>query len=237
MVNENDTVATEEIRFGDNDTLGALVANLVIADLLVILTDQKGLYDQDPRHNPDAQLVAEAPASDPRLVRYAGGAGSQYGRGGMLTKVRAAQRAARSGAGTMIVWGREPEVLERLARAEPLGSLLLPDKEPLVARKQWIASQLKANGALHLDAGATRVIRESGRSLLPVGVTQVVGEFARGDVVSCISDAGEEIARGLVNYGAEEARKIRGQPTEAIERILGYVDDPELIHRDNLVVL
>lgn len=237
VVNENDTVATEEIRFGDNDTLGALVANLVVADLFVILTDQQGLYDRDPRRHPEARLINEAPASDPRLLGYAGGAGTQYGRGGMITKVTAARRAARSGAATLILCGREPGVLQRVAAGEALGSLLLPDKEPLVARKQWIASQLKVKGSLRLDAGASRVIREAGRSLLPVGVTEVIGQFRRGEVVSCLSDTGEEIARGLVNYSAEEARKIRGQPTDAIEGILGYVDEPELIHRDNLVIL
>lgn len=237
VVNENDTVATEEIRFGDNDTLGALVANLVMADVLVILTDQQGLYDRDPRRNPDAKLIGKAPAFDPKLLEYAGGAGSQYGQGGMLTKVRAAQRAARSGAATLIVCGREPRILDRLADGEDHGSLLISDKEPLVARKQWIASQLKAKGMLKLDAGASKVILGSGRSLLPVGVTEVIGEFQRGEVVSCLSDSGQEIARGLVNYSSDEARRIKGQATHAIEQILGYVDEPELIHRDNLVVL
>ncbi len=237
VVNENDTVATDEIRFGDNDTLAALVANLVVADLLVILTDQKGLYERDPRVHTDARLIEEAPANDPAILACAGPSATQLGRGGMATKITAAQRAARSGAATVIAWGREPQVLERLAGGETLGTLLKPDKEPLAARKQWIAGQLKPRGSLQLDAGASRVIRESGRSLLPVGVTAVKGDFERGEVVSCISDQGLEVARGLVNYSAAEARKIQGRPSEEIEKLLGYVDEPELIHRDNLVLL
>lgn len=237
IINENDAVATEEIRFGDNDTLAALVTNLVVADALVILTDQTGLFDRDPRGNADAELIREAAASDARLRDYAGPAASEVGRGGMLTKVLAARRASRSGAATAIVSGREPRVLQRLAAGEALGTFLVPDEEPLVARKQWIASQLKAKGHLHLDAGASRVIRESGRSLLPVGVLGVEGRFQRGEVVGCVDPDGREIARGLVNYSAEEARKIMGQTSERIESLLGYVDEPELIHRDNLVIL
>ncbi|WJW75103.1 glutamate 5-kinase [Thiohalobacter sp. IOR34] len=236
VVNENDTVATEEIRFGDNDTLAALVANLVEADLLVILTDQAGLFDADPRHQPDARLVEEAEAEDERLLLMAGGSGS-FGRGGMLTKVRAAARAARSGTSTLIVSGREPEVLARVAAGERLGTLLKPAREPLAARKQWLAGQLTVRGRLRLDAGAVEVLRQAGRSLLPVGVTQVEGDFARGELVSCLGPDGTEVARGLVNYAAEEARRIIGQPSDRIESILGYVDEPELIHRDNLVLV
>jgi glutamate 5-kinase len=237
VVNENDTVATEEIKLGDNDTLAALVSNLVVADLLVILTDQPGLYTGDPRHDPEARLIDVASAGDARLAAYASGRGGALGRGGMATKVRAAGRAARAGADTAIVSGREPDILRRLAAGEAVGSLLLADTPPLVARKQWIASQLQTRGRLHLDAGASRVIRSQGRSLLPVGVTAVEGDFERGELVSCLSDTGEEIARGLANYSAEEARRIIGHASDAIESLLGYVDEPELVHRDNLIVL
>ena len=237
VVNENDTVATDEIRFGDNDTLGALVANLVVADLLVILTDQQGVYDKDPRKNPDAQLIPEADALDPHLLEVAGGAGSHVGSGGMATKITAARRAARSGAATLIAAGSLPRVLVRAAEGEQLGSLLLPSQEPLAARKQWLAGQMKSKGRLVLDAGATRVICEAGRSLLPVGVRAVEGQFARGDVVTLVGDNGLELGRGLVNYGVEEARKIIGKPSETIESILGYVDEPELVHRDNLALI
>lgn len=236
VVNENDTVATDEIRFGDNDTLAALVANLVEAELLVILTDQHGLYDSDPRHNPEAKLVPEADAADPGLELMAGGSGS-LGRGGMLTKVRAGARAARSGASTIIVSGREQGVLGRIATGESLGTLLKPVSEPLAARKQWLAGQLTARGRLYLDAGAVAVLKTSGRSLLPVGVTGVEGGFARGELVSCLDPEGREVARGLVNYSAEEAARIVGYPSDRIESLLGYVDEPELIHRDNLVVV
>lgn len=237
VVNENDTVATDEIRFGDNDTLGALVANLVVADLLVILTDQQGVYDKDPRKNPHAQLIPEADALDPHLLEVAGGAGSHVGSGGMATKITAARRAARSGAATLIAAGGLPRVLVRAAEGEQLGSLLLPSQEPLAARKQWLAGQMKSKGRLVLDAGATRVICEAGRSLLPVGVRAVEGQFARGDVVTLVGDNGLELGRGLVNYGVEEARKIIGKPSETIESILGYVDEPELVHRDNLALI
>jgi glutamate 5-kinase len=237
VVNENDTVAVEEIRFGDNDTLSALVANLVEADLLVILTDQSGMFDRDPRQDPAARFIHEAKAGDPDLERMAGGGSGALGRGGMLTKVRAAARAARSGTATIIASGREPDVLARIAAGEEIGTLLKPAREPVAARKQWLASHLQLAGRLVLDAGAARVLRESGRSLLPVGVTAVEGTFARGELVACIDPDGHEVARGLVNYSAEEARKIMRQPSERIEALLGYVDEPELVHRDNLVLV
>ena len=235
VVNENDTVAFDEIRFGDNDTIGALIANLVEADLLVILTDQRGMYDQDPRLNPQARLLPEARAGDPELERMSG-AGGSFGRGGMLTKVRAAAKAARSGTSTLIAWGREPEVLTRIASGETIGTLLRPSQGALAARKQWLASQLQVRGRLVLDAGAVRVLRHAGRSLLPVGVTAVEGTFSRGELVACQDASGLEVARGLVNYGAAETARIIGQPSEQIESLLGYVDEPELIHRDNLVL-
>jgi len=235
VVNENDTVTTEEIRFGDNDTLAALVANLVEADLLVLLTDQGGMYEGDPRTNPDAQLIAEAAANDPALDKMATGGGA-LGRGGMLTKVRAARRAARSGALTLIAAGREPGILTRLAEGEQIGTRLYPSSAKLAARKQWLAGHLQVRGRLVLDAGATQVLRSAGRSLLPVGVVRVEGEFRRGEVVACISPDGDESARGLVNYSAADARQIMGQPSGRIEALLGYVDEPELIHRDNLVL-
>ena len=237
VVNENDTVATEEIRFGDNDTLAALVANLIEADLLVILTDQAGLYDCDPRGNVDARLLREGSAGDPALDAMAGATGGALGRGGMYTKVRAAARASRSGTSTIIASGREGEVLNRIARGDEVGTLLRAAKEPLAARKQWLAGQLKVRGRLQLDAGAVRVLREQGRSLLPVGVTGVEGEFARGELVTCVGPDGAEVACGLVNYSAEESRRIMGQPSDRIEQLLGYVDEPELIHRDDFVVL
>jgi glutamate 5-kinase len=237
VVNENDTVATEEIKFGDNDTLAALVANLVEADLLVILTDQKGVFDCDPRLNPDARLLTQVAADDPELERVAGGGGSGLGRGGMITKVRAARRAARSGASTLIVSGREPDVLRKISEGAEVGTLLTPVQGPIAARKQWLAGQMAARGRLTLDAGAVAVLRQSGRSLLPVGVTAVDGGFKRGELVICAAPDGAEVARGLVNYSAEEAQRIIGQPSDRIEAILGYVDEPELIHRDNLVLV
>lgn len=237
VVNENDTVATEEIKFGDNDTLAALVANLVEADLLVILTDQKGVFDCDPRLNPDARLLTQVAADDPELERVAGGGGSGLGRGGMITKVRAARRAARSGASTLIVSGREPDVLRKISEGAEIGTLLTPVQGPIAARKQWLAGQMAARGRLTLDAGAVAVLRQSGRSLLPVGVTAVDGGFKRGELVICTAPDGAEVARGLVNYSAEEAQRIIGQPSDRIEAILGYVDEPELIHRDNLVLV
>lgn len=237
VINENDTVATDEIRLGDNDNLAALVANLVEAELLVILTDQAGMYESDPRHNADAEFIYEAHAGDPQLEIMAGGASGALGRGGMLTKIQAAARAARSGCATLIASGRESEVLMRIAQGEQLGTLLLPGQEPMAARKQWLSAQLQVRGRLTLDAGAVKVLREAGKSLLSVGVTAVGGDFVRGEVVACMSAEGKEIARGLVNYSADEARKIMRQPSDKIEDLLGYVDEPELIHRDNLVLV
>lgn len=237
IINENDTVATDEIRFGDNDTLAALVANLVEAETLIILTDQQGLFSEDPRKNPDAEFISTGQANDASLHRMAGSTGGALGRGGMSTKLGAAQRAARSGTATLITSGRSQDALLAVARAEQRGTLLLPDKEPVAARKQWLASHLKVSGQLHLDEGASRVLMESGRSLLPVGVTSVSGNFIRGEMVACLNHQGVEIARGLANYNAIEAAKICGKASSEIEQILGYVDEPELIHRDNLVLL
>lgn len=236
VVNENDTVAMEEIRFGDNDTLAALVANLVEADLLVILTDQDGMFDKDPRAHADAQLLREVNADDPALEVMAGGTAGKVGRGGMITKVRAAGRAARSGTSTIVAPGRQAAVLDTIAAGDAIGTLFIPGQAPVAARKQWLASHMQLRGKLTVDDGAARVLRESGRSLLAVGVKSVDGDFSRGEVVACVDAQGREIARGLVNYAAEETRKIMGQPSERIEQILGYVDEPELIHRDNLVL-
>jgi len=237
IINENDTVATDEIRLGDNDTLGALVTNLIEADCLVILTDQTGLYTADPRRDPQATLVMEAHAGDPELERMAGGAGSSVGTGGMLTKILAARRAARSGAHTVICCGREEQVLLRLAAGEAIGSQLIARQAPLAARRQWLADHLQLRGGVVLDAGAVRALREEGKSLLPVGVKGVTGEFERGEAVAVVDTDGREVARGLANYSASEARRIAGKPSSAIEAELGYMDEPELIHRDNLVVL
>lgn len=237
VVNENDTVVTDEIRFGDNDTLAALVANLVEADLLVILTDQEGMFDSDPRRHTDAQLLDQVMASDPRLDEMASGGAGSLGRGGMLTKVRAARLAGRSGTSTLVASGRAGDVLDRIAAAETVGTLFVPDREPLLARKQWLAGHLQTRGRLWLDEGAVRVLKESGRSLLAVGVKGVEGDFARGEMVACLDPGGREVARGLVNYSADETRKIHGQPSHRIEELLGYVDEPELIHRDNLVLV
>ena len=236
VVNENDTVATEEIRFGDNDTLAALVANLVEADLLLILTDQKGLYDNDPRQHPDAKLVEEGIAGDKQLLSMAGGSGV-LGRGGMRTKLLAAEKAAHSGASTVIASGREENVIVRVLSGEVVGTHLKAEQGRVAARKQWLAGHAHAAGSLRLDAGAVRVIRESGKSLLPVGVQAIEGSFTRGEVVSCLDPEGAEVARGLVNYSSEEASRIIGHASDKIEFILGYVDEPELIHRDNLIVL
>ena len=236
VINENDTVVTDEIRFGDNDTLGALVANLLEADALIILTDQEGLFDADPRSNPEARMVHEGRADDPALAAVAGGGGA-LGRGGMVTKIRAAHLAARSGAFTAIASGRQPEVLTRLMAGERLGTLLRPDQAPIAARKRWLAGQLQVRGTLTLDAGAVKVLRESGSSLLAVGVKAVAGQFRRGDMVLCLDEAGERVAKGLVNYGIDDALRILGQPSHQIEALLGYMEAPELIHRDNLVVL
>ena len=236
IINENDTVATDEIRFGDNDTLGALVSNLVEADTLIILTDQQGLYSKDPRYNDDAELIDESYASNEELVGMAGDSGA-LGQGGMRTKITAARRAARSGATTIIASGATENVLTKIAAGETLGTLLAADDEPMTARKQWLANQLKVSGNVYLDAGASRAIQQSGVSLLAVGVSKIEGNFQRGEVVSCISDDGHEIARGLINYDAKESQKIRGETSEKFESILGYVDEAELIHRDNLVLL
>ncbi|MCW8918012.1 MAG: glutamate 5-kinase [Gammaproteobacteria bacterium] len=236
IINENDTVVTDEIRFGDNDTLGALVANLIEADLLVILTDQAGMCDKDPRQHPDAKLIHQTSANAPGLEAMASGAGGALGRGGMLTKVRAARLAARSGSATVIAAGREENVLLRLAAGEELGTLFVADQEPIAARKQWLAGHLQVRGTLTLDGGAVRVLRESGKSLLPVGVKALSGAFLRGEMVSCVDEAGREVARGLVNYSAQDTRRIQGQPSSRIEELLGYVGEPELIHRDNLIL-
>jgi glutamate 5-kinase len=236
VINENDTVATNEIRFGDNDTLGALVANLVEADTLVILTDQEGMFDRDPRHDSNAVLLPEVQAMDERLLTMAGGGGI-LGRGGMVTKVRAARLAARSGCATIIASGHGDNILVRLRQAEALGTLLLPEQDRLAARKQWLAAHLQHAGCVVIDAGAVRALRQGGRSLLPVGVKKVEGSFHRGEAVVCIDEQGAQIAVGLVNYSADEASRIAGQPSEKIEALLGYVDSVELMHRDNLVVL
>lgn len=237
VVNENDTVVTDEIRFGDNDTLAALVANLVEAELLVILTDQNGLFDRDPRHDPEARLIPEADAEDTRLEALAGAAPGRFGSGGMLTKLRAARLGARSGTSTVIASGRADDILLSIHEGASVGTLLRAGRGPVTARKQWLAGHLQMRGRLVLDAGAVRVLRESGRSLLAVGVREVEGNFARGEMVACVDEQGREVARGLVNYGAEEARLIKGQPSDRFETLLGYLDAPELIHRDNLVLV
>lgn len=236
IINENDTVVTDEIKFGDNDTLGALVANLVEADALIILTDQKGLFTADPRRAPDATLIAEGRADDQRFEAMAGGAGSGIARGGMITKVRAAQRAARSGAHTVIASGRETDALLAVTRGDDVGTLLYATASPLAARKQWLADHLQLVGSFILDAGAQRALL-AGRSLLPIGVNRVDGEFGRGAAVACRTPDGREIARGLTNYPSPEARRIAGHASHEIESLLGYVDSDELIHRDNLVLL
>ncbi|HEX7271784.1 MAG TPA: glutamate 5-kinase [Casimicrobiaceae bacterium] len=237
IINENDTVTTDEIRLGDNDTLGALVTNLIEADVLVLLTDQGGLYRSDPRRDPAAALVRQARATDPALETMAGGAGTQLGRGGMLTKVLAARRAARSGASTVIASGREDKVLTRLAAGESVGTELLADAMTLAARKQWLADHVRLAGRLTLDAGAVRALVRDGKSLLPIGVVACSGEFERGEVVGCCDAEGREVARGLVNYSAAETQRIMRKPSSEIESLLGYVDEPELIHRNNLVLL
>ena len=236
VINENDTVVNDEIKFGDNDTLGALVANLIDADALVILTDQKGLYTADPRKHPDASFVHEARAGAPELERMAGGAGSSLGRGGMLTKILAAKRAAGSGASTVIAWGRESDVLLRLARGEAIGTALIAATPKQAARKQWMADHLQLRGAVVVDAGAVKKLRDEGKSLLPIGVVEVQGEFHRGDVIAVREPSGIEIARGLANYGSAEARLIARKPSSEFERLLGYSAEPEMIHRDNLVL-
>ena len=237
VINENDTVVTDEIKFGDNDTLGSLVTNLVEADVLVILTDQQGLCDADPRHEPGAKLIPQAVAGDRVLETYAGGTGSALSKGGMLTKVLAAKRAARSGAHTVIVSGHEPEVLTRLAAGDAIGTQLTASTMALAARKQWMADHLTVSGRVTLDEGAVRALSTGGKSLLPIGVVAISGEFERGALVAVAGPDGAEIARGLVNYASTEARLIMKMPSTEIEATLGYVDEPELIHRDNLVLL
>ena len=236
VINENDTVVNDEIKFGDNDTLGALVANLVEADVLVILTDQKGLFTADPRHDPEAKFVHEAHAGDPALEAMAGGAGSSIGRGGMLTKILAAKRAAGSGASTVIAWGRENDVLVRLASGEAIGTLLVSQTAKKQARKQWMADHLQLRGAVSVDAGAAAKLCAEGKSLLPIGMTGVEGDFARGDVIAVHDPQGHEIARGLANYASGEARRLCRKPSSAFEQLLGYVAEPEMLHRDNLVL-
>jgi len=237
VVNENDTVVTDEICFGDNDTLAGLVANLINADAMVILTDQDGLYDADPRTNKDANLVDQAQCNDRHLLEFAGTGHGELGRGGMLTKIRAARLAARSGTVTCIANGREPDILAQLRTGESKGTLLLPESSPLASRKQWLAGHLKVKGTLVLDAGAVKVLTESGKSLLPVGIKSVTGSFKRGEVVSCVDESGKAIARGLVNYDSAEAGKIIGHSTEKLFSLLGYEGEHEIIHRDNLVLL
>jgi len=237
IINENDTVATDEIRFGDNDTLAALVANLVEADALIILTDQQGLFSEDPRKNPSADFISIGQANDAQLHKMASSRGGALGQGGMSTKLSAAQRAARSGTCTLITSGRNNNALLGIANAQENGTLLLPDAEPMAARKQWLAGHLKVCGQLTLDEGASKVLQESGKSLLAVGVTSVKGNFIRGEMVTCVNHEGKEIAHGLVNYNALEAAKICGKSSGEIEAILGYVDEAELIHRDNLVLV
>ncbi|RYY94935.1 MAG: glutamate 5-kinase, partial [Comamonadaceae bacterium] len=236
VINENDTVVNDEIKFGDNDTLGALVANLVEADLLVILTDQKGLYSADPRKDPAARFIEEGRAGDPTLEQMAGGAGSSIGRGGMITKVLAARRAAGSGASTVIAWGRERDCLLRLAQGEIIGTLLVAPTQKNQARKRWMADHLQLRGAVTVDEGAAAKLRAEGKSLLPIGMTGVEGDFSRGEVIAVRDPAGAEIARGLANYAAAEARMLCRKPSGEIEKLLGYMAEPEMIHRTNLVV-
>ncbi|VVD88015.1 glutamate 5-kinase [Pandoraea terrigena] len=236
IINENDTVVTDEIKFGDNDTLGALVTNLIDGDALVILTDQSGLYTADPRKNPEAEFVHEADAGDERLEAMAGGAGTNIGRGGMLTKILAAKRAATSGAHTVIASGREGDVLVRLANGEAIGTQLVARTAVLTARKQWMADHLQVRGRVVIDAGACRKLKQEGKSLLPIGVIDVEGTFARGEVIACVDEGGHEVARGLSNYSASEARLIRRRPSSDIEQVLGFANEPELIHRDNLIL-
>jgi glutamate 5-kinase len=236
VINENDTVVNDEIKFGDNDTLGALVANLVEADALVILTDQKGLYTADPRKDPAARFVREAKAGDAALEAMAGGAGSSIGSGGMITKILAAKRAARSGASTVIAWGREPRALIRLMQGESIGTLLVAQTQKLQARKQWMADHLQMRGSVTVDAGAASKVRDEGKSLLPIGMTRVDGEFSRGDVIAIRDADGAEIARGLSNYSSSEARLICRKASSEFERLLGYTGEPEMLHRTNLVL-
>ena len=237
VINENDTVVNDEIKFGDNDTLGALVANLIEADALVILTDQKGLFSADPRKDPQARFIEEARAGDLALEEMAGGTGSSLGRGGMITKILAAKRAAGSGASTIIAWGREPDALVRLAQGEAIGTVLVAPTQKTQARKQWMADHLQLRGAVMVDAGAARMVRSQGKSLLPVGMVGVEGDFSRGDVIAVRGPEGQDIARGLANYSSAEARLLCGKPSAEIESLLGYAAEPEMLHRDNLVLM
>ncbi|WP_058554393.1 glutamate 5-kinase [Thiohalocapsa sp. ML1] len=237
VVNENDTVATDELRFGDNDTLAALVANLVEAELLILLTDQDGLFTANPHTDPDAALIREARVDDVRLDQAAGGSNSALGTGGMVTKLRAARLAARSGCATVIAPGRRADSLTDIASGALVGSLLVPAQGPQAARKRWLAGHLSVRGRLALDDGAVRALRVQGRSLLAVGVTAVHGQFARGEVVACVDGSGQEVARGLINYDAGDALRIKGLPSSRFEAVLGFIDDEELIHRDNLVLV
>jgi len=236
VINENDTVVNDEIKFGDNDTLGALVANLIEADVLIILTDQQGLFTADPRKDANATLVHQAQAGDPALEAMAGGAGSSIGKGGMLTKILAAKRAAGSGASTVIAWGREPDALLRLTRGEPIGTLLAAQTPKNHARKQWMADHLQMRGSVLIDAGAVAKVRDEDKSLLPIGMTAVQGEFSRGDVIAVRDEDGIEIARGLANYSSAEARLICRKSSAEFERLLGYTGEPEMVHRTNLVL-
>ncbi len=237
IINENDTVVTDEIRFGDNDTLAALVANLIEADYLLILTDQNGLFDRNPREHDDANLISEASADDNSLAAMAEGGAGTFGRGGMATKVSAAKLAARSGTSTLIAAGSEKNIIQRVFDAEDIGTLLYAEHSPVTARKQWLAGHLQIKGKLVLDDGAVKKLCESGSSLLAIGVSDVQGEFSRGEIVSCVTTNGKEIARGLVNYNAMDVVQIKGKASNEIESILGYIDDAELIHRDNLVLV
>ena len=236
IVNENDTVVTDEIKFGDNDTLGALVANLLEADCLVILTDQQGLFTADPRKDPAARLLGRVAAGDPALESIAGGAGSLIGKGGMITKVLAARRAATSGANTIVASGSEPDVLARLANGEAIGTQFVAQTGRMAARKKWLADHLQLRGALHLDAGAVRALQSDGKSLLPIGVVSIAGDFERGEAVALLDPDGREIARGLSNYSSSDTRRIMRKPSAQIAQILGFVEEPELVHRDNLVL-
>ena len=237
VINENDTVVNDEIKFGDNDTLGALVANLIEADALVILTDQKGLYTADPRKDPAAVFVHEASAGDPALEAMAGGAGSSLGRGGMITKILAARRAAGSGASTVIAWGREPDALVRLIKGDAIGTLLVAQTQKKQARKQWMADHLQLRGAVSVDDGAAAKVCDEGKSLLPIGMTAVEGEFSRGDVIAVRNATGTELARGLANYSSIEARLLCRKPSSEFEKLLGYAAEPEMVHRDNMVLM
>jgi glutamate 5-kinase len=236
VINENDTVVNDEIKFGDNDTLGALVANLVEADALIILTDQKGLYTADPRRDPSATFVHEARAGDAKLEEMAGGAGSSIGKGGMITKILAAKRAAGSGASTVIAWGREPDALVRLTQGEAIGTLLVAQTQKQQARKQWMADHLQLRGSVTIDDGAVSKLKREGSSLLPIGMTGVVGDFSRGEVIAILDSQGQEVARGLANYAAAEARLLCRKPSSQMSELLGYASEPEMVHRDNMVL-